>query len=286
MERVDMKTILLLGAAALALMLAGCGSSPVVQSKTPVPTTTAKSGGYYLDDGPEANPPPNLDAIPDAVPKAEPLNPAANRTYVALGTTYTPQTEHQPYSEEGLASWYGRRFNGKKTSSGERYDMYAMTAAHPTLPIPSYARVTSLRTGKSVVVRINDRGPFHSGRIIDLSYTAAYKLGLLGRGSGRVRVERIDPAATDRPEEVPDAGLFLQLGAFGQVENAQKLLDRVKSALGLDDTRARIVHAGALQRVLIGPYSSEDAARADREQVRKRFDLDAVMVRREEQEQS
>ena len=178
-----MKTFSILSISVIVLMLGGCGStppSPAKQSaptKQPAPATTAKSGGYYLDDGPEANPPPNLDAIPDAVPRTEPLHRFANRTYVALGSTYTPQTERRAYSEEGLASWYGRRFHGKKTASGELYDMYAMTAAHPTLPIPSYVRVTALDNGKSVVVRINDRGPFHSSRIIDLSYTAAYKLG-------------------------------------------------------------------------------------------------------------
>jgi rare lipoprotein A len=285
MQNTIMKKMLILGVAAVALTLAGCGSSPV-QTNNPAPSRTVKSGGYYLDDGPEANPPPNLDAVPDAVPKAEPLIPAANRTYVALGNTYTPQTDRQPYSEEGLASWYGRRFNGKKTASGEPYDMYAMTAAHPTLPIPSYARVTLLRTGKSVVVRINDRGPFHSGRIIDLSYTAAHKLGILGRGSARVRVESIDPAASDSKEAVTGEGLYLQVGAFGQIGNAQKLLERVKRELGLDDTHARVVLVGTLHRVLLGPYASEDAARADREQVRERLDLKAVLVRRENQEQS
>jgi rare lipoprotein A len=284
MKNAAMKTILILGVAAMTLT--GCGSSPVVQAKKHVPTQAVKSGGYYLDDGPEANPPPNLDAVPDAVPREEPLNPFANRTYVALGNTYTPLTEHRAYSEEGLASWYGRRFNGKKTSSGELYDMYAMTAAHPTLPIPSYARVTSLSTGKSVVVRINDRGPFHSDRIIDLSYTAAYKLGLLGRGSGRVRVESIDPTAQGKPDEAAKEGLFLQVGAFGQIENAQKLLERVKRVLGLDDARAQVVLIGSLHRVQIGPYAREGDARVDREQVRERLDLNAVLVRREKQEQS
>jgi rare lipoprotein A len=286
MKSAAMKKILILGVAVMTLALVGCGSNPPVQAKNPVPAQTAKRGGYYLDDGPEANPPPNLDAVPDAVPREEPLIPAANRTYVALGNTYTPLTEHRAYSEEGLASWYGRRFNGKKTSSGERYDMYAMTAAHPTLPIPSYARVTSLSTGKSVVVRINDRGPFHSDRIIDLSYTAAHKLGLLAHGSGRVRVESIDPAAQGKPDEVSEEGLFLQVGAFEHIENAQKLLERVKRELGLDDTRVQVVLIGALHRVQIGPYASEGDARVDRDQVRERLDLNAVLVRHEKREQS
>src|SRR5512141_945812 len=184
-----MKTISLLGIAALALVLGGCASTPPAKQASTAP----KGGGYYL----------------------------ADRTYVALGTTYTPQTTRQPYVKEGLASWYGRRFQGKKTSSGEPYDMYAMTAAHPTLPIPSYARVTSLDTGKSVVVRINDRGPFHSKRIIDLSYTAAYKLGYLGKGSARVRVESIDPDTDDNQDKASQDAIYLQVGAFSRADNAR-----------------------------------------------------------------
>jgi len=281
-----MKTILIMGAAAATLALAGCSSGPSAHAKPSPSTATAKGGGYYLDDGPEANPPPNLDTIPDAVPRDEPMHRFANRTYVVLGNTYTPQTERRAYSQEGLASWYGRRFHGKKTASGELYDMYAMTAAHPTLPIPSYARVTSLANGRSVVVRINDRGPFHSKRLIDLSYTAAHKLGYLSQGSARVRVESIDPAANGIQDGPSSEGLFLQVGAFGQPENAQKLLERIKRELGLDDTRIQVVLIGTLHRVQIGPYASEDDARADRAQVRERLDLNAVLVRRERREQS
>jgi rare lipoprotein A len=276
-----MKTILFLALAAAALTLAGCGTSPTTPASKPAPVTTAKKGGYYLDDGPEANPPKNLDEVPDAVPREEPLNPFANRAYVALGKPYTPQTERRPFSEEGLASWYGRRFNGKKTASGETYDMYAMTAAHPTLPIPSYVRVTALDSGKSVVVRINDRGPFHSSRIIDLSYTAAYKLGMLGRGSKRVRVESIDPAASESQGDAPQEGVYLQVGAFSRAENAQHLQQRLKQTLDLDADHARVVLTGSLHRVQLGPYASDDAARADRKRVRERLDLNAVLVRRD-----
>lgn len=280
-----MKTlsIPILGMVAVVLALAGCGSTPSAKQAS----TTPKSGGYYLDDGPQANPPANLDAIPDAVPRDEPLHRFANRTYVALGNTYTPLTERHAYSEEGLASWYGRRFNGKKTASGELYDMYAMTAAHPTLPIPSYARVTALNTGKSVIVRINDRGPFHSKRVIDLSYTAAHKLGFLGRGSTRVRVESIDPAtdpATDpaRDEGTQEGGgVYLQVGAFSRADSAQRQLDRLTRALKLDASRGRVVFNGSLHRVQLGPYPNDDAAYADRTRVRERLDLKAVLVRRE-----
>ncbi len=280
-----MKTLLILGASLTALALAGCSSSPSAHARG-ASTVTASKGGYYLDDGPEANPPANLDSVPDAVPRREPLHRFANRTYVALGNTYTPHTEYRPYNEEGIASWYGRRFHGKKTSSGELYDMYAMTAAHPTLPIPSYARVTALKNGRSVVVRINDRGPFHSNRLIDLSYTAAHKLGYLGQGSTRVRVESIDPAASGIEDEAVRDGLYLQVGAFGQPENAQKLLQRVQSELALDTARARVVLIGTLHRVQIGPYANEDEAQVDRARVRERLDMKAVIVRRERREES
>lgn len=282
-----MKTILILGATLVTLALAGCGSSPTVHANSSSPFAKPKGGGgYYLDDGPEANPPSNLDAVPDAVPRIEPLHRFANRTYVALGNTYTPETVFRAYREEGLASWYGRRFHGKKTASGELYDMYAMTAAHPTLPIPSYARVTALNTGRSVVVRINDRGPFHSNRLIDLSYTAAHKLGYLGQGSTRVRVESIDPAANGTQDEAASEGLFLQVGAFGQPENAQKLLMRVQGEMGIDDARARVVLIGTLHRVQIGPYANEADAELDRARLRERLDMKAVIVRREKREQS
>jgi rare lipoprotein A len=183
------------------LLLAACGALPQRKTATPVTiapaankTTGAPGGGGYLaGDGPGANIPVNLDAVPDAVPKSEPLHRYANRPYVALGKTYTPMTIGGNYTQRGIASWYGKKFNGERTSSGEIYDMYAMTAAHPTLPLPSYARVTNLTNQKSVIVRINDRGPFMNDRIIDLSYTAAYKLGILGEGSAEVEVESLDP---------------------------------------------------------------------------------------------
>lgn len=150
-----------------------------------------RGGGYYLDDGPGCEPPADLAAIPDAVPRAEPLLPRTARPYVVFGREYRPMARLEPYKARGVATWYGRRYHGNPTSSGERYDMYAMTAAHPTLPIPSYARVTNLRNGRSVVVRVNDRGPFLNDRLIDLSYTAAAKLGYIEAGSAQVEVELI-----------------------------------------------------------------------------------------------
>lgn len=176
------------------LVLAACATAP---ERAPA----SKPGGYYLDDGPDPNPPDNLDAIPDAEPKIEPINRLASRPYSVLGRSYRPYTELTPYKARGVASWYGKRYHGQKTSSGEPYDMYAMTAAHTVLPVPSYARVTNLANGRSVIVRINDRGPFHEDRLIDLSYVAAQHLGLLGRGSGLVEVEAIIPGATPSASE-------------------------------------------------------------------------------------
>ncbi|HZN85493.1 MAG TPA: septal ring lytic transglycosylase RlpA family protein [Burkholderiales bacterium] len=166
---------------ALALLLAaGCSSTP---DKRP--------GGYYKDDGPGDSA--KLASIPDAVPRHEPLHRYANRPYEALGKRYVPLTRVGPFEQRGAASWYGKRFHGKPTSSGEAYDMYKMSAAHPILPIPSYARVTNLANGSKVVVRINDRGPFHDGRVIDLSYAAAHRLGYIAAGSARVLVEQVVP---------------------------------------------------------------------------------------------
>lgn len=165
----------------LAIAVAGCSSTG----------GRKKGGGYYKDDGPDANPPSNLDQVPDAVPKIEPYASGANRPYVVFGQRYVPDTSGQAYKKRGTASWYGKKFHGNSTSIGESYDMYAMTAAHTTLPIPSYARVTSMVNGKTIIVRVNDRGPFHSDRIMDLSYVAAYKLGIIGPGSGQVVVEAI-----------------------------------------------------------------------------------------------
>ena len=185
----------------VAAALAGCAS------RAPGPRPGA--------DGPEERPPPNLMQVPDALPRLEPIRDGGpNKPYEVLGQAYEPMRPQARYAEDGLASWYGRKFHGRPTASGEIYDMYAMTAAHKTLPLPSYARVTNPANGRSVIVRVNDRGPFVRGRIIDLSYTAALKLGTLG-GVVAVRVERITPeqiasgawreAATPRAPTVPVA---------------------------------------------------------------------------------
>ncbi|MEP7058894.1 MAG: septal ring lytic transglycosylase RlpA family protein [Caldimonas sp.] len=174
--------------AAAALALVGCGSL-APQSGMPLPGRGAGPVADASRDAPK--PPRDLDRVADAAPRLEPVPPGGpNKPYRALGRDYVPIGEDRPFSERGLASWYGRPFHGRRTASGEVYDMYAMSAAHPTLPIPSYARVRNPSNGREVVVRINDRGPFHPGRIIDLSFTAASKLDVL-RGVAPVEVERI-----------------------------------------------------------------------------------------------
>jgi rare lipoprotein A len=263
----------------LALALAGCSAAP--RGDLPA-ARSAPGGGYYKDDGPGDVIPPNLAEVPDATPKDEPLIPYANRPYEVFGQRYVPLRRVQPYHEQGVASWYGRRYHGKKTSSGELYDMYAMTAAHPTLPIPSYARVTHLASGRSVVVRINDRGPFLGGRVIDLSYVAAYKLGYIGNGSASVEVEAIVPGeplrvAQATPQAAADAapppasaaplhtveapaGLYLQLAAFSAQASAESMRERLARELDWLATQIYVVASGKLYKVQVGPYRSRDDA--------------------------
>jgi rare lipoprotein A len=269
----------------LAAALAGCGTTA---HRPPAPAAGASKSGYYKDDGPGEHVPANLDAIPDAVPRAEPLNRFANRPYTVLGREYVPATSLRPYKERGIASWYGRKFHGEKTSTGEVYDMYAMTAAHPTLPLPSYARVTNVANGRSVVVRVNDRGPFLHHRIIDLSYAAAHRIGIAQKGSGEVDVEAILPGATAlvaaaplpplaatpaqlaampsalvEPAPAPGAaaGYVVQLGAFSNYVNARNFLDHVQNQVAGARVEVRIRQVDGLFRVYVGPYAERDEAR-------------------------
>jgi peptidoglycan lytic transglycosylase len=277
------------------LSLAACTSSPTR------PEAARKPGGYYLDDGPGDNPPANLDQIPDAQPRVEPIKASTARPYTVFGQTYVPMTQLAAYKARGTASWYGKRYHGQPTSSGELYDMYAMTAAHPTLPIPSYARVTNLRNGKSVVVRINDRGPFHSDRLVDLSYAAAYKLGIIAWGRDVVEVEAIIasderqtaaltpsaptanvPAAapTLEPLEQEPAGAYVQLGAFSTRQNAQSFLLRMRAELGWLSDSIVIYGREGLYRVHAGPYADRDQATRVAERLEQSTELRPVIITR------
>ena len=173
----------------LAAFLSACSSAPARRGSS----SASSAGKFYLNDGPLDFDPETVRKTPDAVPRKEPLNQWAMKPYTVLDKTYYPMTRLAAFRQEGVGSWYGRRYHGKPTSSGEVYDMFSMTAAHPTLPLPSYARVSNPDNGKSVVVRVNDRGPFLHDRVIDLSFAAAYRLGYAAAGSGRVVVESIVP---------------------------------------------------------------------------------------------
>jgi rare lipoprotein A len=292
------RQVVILALAALAL--AACGSAPQRTAETrstPAPiedrvvgpaAAPAATGGYLAGDGPGADAPTNLDEIPDAVPKSEPLHRYANRPYVALGKTYTPLTAQGNFKERGIASWYGKKFHGQRTSSGEVYDMYAMTAAHPTLPIPSYVRVTHTASKKSVVVRVNDRGPFLHERVMDLSYTAAHKLGIVGNGSSEVEIESVaanadtnilakaEPVQSkplEKAEIAPDStssaalaavnsNIYLQLGAFKTQEAADSFVAKMRAELGEIGKQISVFIKDGLTRVHIGPYASQSEARS------------------------
>jgi len=227
----------------LALLLAGCSSTP-----------------YKTPPVPELPPPGDIDAIPEPIPKAEPRSARGNPPfYTVLGRRYFVLETSQGYLERGVASWYGPGFHASTTSNGERYDMYAMTAAHKTLPLPAYVQVTNLRNGKSVVVRVNDRGPFKDGRIIDLSYTAASRLDMLKDGTTFVEVRALTPEQKTKPPAPPQTpqALYVQAGAFGTKENAQRLQERLR-AQGVDKSFVREdeVNGRTLYRVRVGPIPS------------------------------
>lgn len=261
----------------LFALLVACQSIPEPERPAPTPAPApaqTKGGGYYLDDGPGENIPPDLDRIADATPRAEAPHRFANRPYSVMGRDYVPVSSAEGFRQRGMASWYGRRFHGQKTSSGEIYDMYAMTAAHPTLPIPSYVRVTSVSNGRSVVVRINDRGPFLHDRIIDLSYAAAHRLGYIQKGSTLVEVETALPDAADAP------GLYVQLGAFSARANAEALRNRIaQEAPELADL-LNIVAGDNLFRLVLGPYKSREEADRAGAQAGSRFDLQPRVITR------
>ena len=293
MKTGNMNILKCIAGLAMIVSMTGCG----IFSKSPPPAigptgASAGAGGFYKDDGPGLFAPSNLEEIPDAVPRMEPLLSGPMRPYVVLGKGYVPMTRLEPYKDRGIATWYGRRYHGKPTSSGEAYDMYAMTAAHTVLPIPSYVRVTNLANKKSVVVRVNDRGPFIGNRLIDLSYTAAYKLGLATAGSGMVEVEVIIPGSPEpgktsgaSPNIAPAAvqpvapakpmatGFFVQLAAFSSKENADAYLQKIREQKELQGEPLQIRENAGLFRIHAGPYPSDAAARQSAERVARLLNI-------------
>ena len=337
-----------LSSAIAVALLAACGGTPGRGSPdrpapaieaSPLPSSPPRKpavvqkrgGGYYKDDGPGDDIPENLDEIPDAEPRVEPLHRFANRPYIVFGKAYTPDTRVRPFRQRGIASWYGKKFHGQKTSTGETYDMFAMTAAHPTLAIPSYVRVTNTGNGKSVVVRVIDRGPFHAERIIDLSYAAAHRLGYINQGSTPVEVESIladesrpqvlaarpsvtparpalpvlaeaerdeiellaarlaasEPATAQAAESATPPRtasgrneIYLQLGAFSNLDNAESFRAHVSRELDWVSERIQTVSARGIFRVHLGPYASRAEGEKVAERIRQSFGTKPVFVLR------
>jgi rare lipoprotein A len=314
-------------AACSSTKIDGPATQPRAEAPQPVQPTRppAKGGGYYLDDGPGDGAPTDLDKLPDAEPRNEPAHRFANNPYVVFGVTYTPMRDARGYRQRGIGSWYGRRFHGQRTSSGEPYDMYAMTAAHPTLPIPSYVRVTNVANGRTVVVRVNDRGPFLHNRVIDLSYAAAYRLGYVQQGSAMVEVEAVfagtptqvasvatdvqarqDPPAagsagvaasaaaaaattaavastqTSAPPPVPVAaepgGVFVQLGAFSALDNAESARQRMSTQLAWLDKPVEVYRRDGLFRLHVGPYRDRTEARRVADQIGATLEMKPSIV--------
>ncbi len=274
----------------LSLILAACSSVPPKPEPPPAPpasTETPTDNGApgsdryarQQDTAPSeaAAKAKEVSRLPEPVPKKEPLSPYGNPdTYTVYGVTYHVLSSAKGYDKVGIASWYGAKFHGYRTSSGEPYDMYRFTAAHRTLPLPTYARVTNLENGKSVVVRINDRGPFNPSRIIDLSWAAAVRLDMIKKGTAKVRVEALTaPDKNNQPDTMstavraaldsppPDhasqqgghAGLYLQAGAFRGLQHARQLEKQLHEQLKLPVTIRR-PDSGSLYRVWLGPFAT------------------------------
>jgi len=263
----------------LSGFLAGCGhrqtTRPQTQS-TPHPAPT-HNGRYAQDHDSTPSEVPDVSKIPEPVPKNEPRSQYGNKSpYSVLGETYRVLPNCADYVERGLASWYGNKFNGYTTSNFEKYDMYAYSAASKVLPLPCYVRVTNLQTGRSAIVRVNDRGPFVSNRIIDLSYVAAIKLGVWPQGTAMVEVRGIDPEHPQRnlepqrsatvpvsPQKMPKPELYLQVGAFADAGNAEHAAAKVRAArVGEVHVVAASVDGKTVHRVRLGPL--RDADEADR----------------------
>lgn len=265
-----------------AILLAGCAAPP---GKTV--DGGDGDGGYYGGDRPPAHLPVDPAAVADAVPRWEPPSATGNRPYTALGKRYQPLASAAGYVARGTASWYGQKFHGRRTSSGELYDMFAMTAAHPVLPLPTFARVTRLDNGKSVVVRVNDRGPFLHGRIIDLSYIAAHKLGIAAHGTGQVEVRALTPpppdAAVDTGASTPPAAaqFMLQVGAYSDPANAMRMLDKLQSAgypAAIHAAAGGAAETSPIHRVRVGPYPTADAAQPTRRTLEQLLKFPVALV--------
>ena len=245
--------------------------------------STTRKGGYYSDDGPHSRPQ-DVSQVKEPIPRSESLSKHGNKPYIVFGKSYHPLKDATGYSRKGIASWYGKKFHGRRTSNGEKYDMYAMSAAHKTLPLPSYVRVRNLDNNRSVIVRVNDRGPFLHNRLIDLSYAAAHRLDIIRTGTGRVEVTAItsgqrysDRARTETiGNTAGNTGdrIYLQVGAFSSQENASNLSSSLQTKL--DQTvfvQEGQIENGTVYRVRIGPMADIETGQALADALRDSHDL-------------
>lgn len=245
---------------------------------------------------------PNMPLETSVTPRLEPIVKGTTRAYIVNGETISPMAEiNTPFVQTGHASWYGKKFHGRRTASGEPYDMFKLTAAHRTLPIPSYVRVTNLSNGKSLTVRVNDRGPFGRDRIIDLSYAAAKQLDIIQHGSAQVEISLIDPSqagtpiqttSTDTAKPVVTApagaaatsleatGVYVQVGAFGQEENADRLKQRIFNAVPETQSLLNKVYNGKMFQIVLGPYPDHALATQAANLMRDQLQLPALIFSR------
>ena len=272
----------------ITFFLIGCQSiDPLFEENKP---KVKESGAYYLDDGPDKNPPENLDKILDAQPKYEALSKRANRPYVAFDKKYVPMKKIIPFEEEGYASWYGKRYHGKKTSIGETYDMYQMTGAHKTLPLPCYIKVTNLKNKRSVIIRVNDRGPFIDERIVDLSYAAAHRLKIIKKGSELVKIEMVNPSLaikalkeTNETNETSSAEtsikyFYIQAGAFSNEENAAYLMNKLSRIKFRNSLNIKKLSKNSLHLVAIGPYDNKQIAEQALKDISQKIQLNSFII--------
>ena len=263
----------------IALCLAGCQTNNVEKNSEDPVTDSKSKGAYYLDDGPEEVIPENLSSIPNAIPKKEPLNKFSNRPYKVFGKTYYPMTSLKPYTATGYATWYGKKYHGNKTSIGEVYDMYKMTAAHKTLPLPCYVKVTNLKNDKTVIVRVNDRGPFVKDRIIDLSYAAANRLEIIEKGSELVKVELIDLDEKVKVSKI-NKQIYIQAGLFSDEKNANNLINKIKKLGTVKNENIKKIKNEDQFQVLIGPFKNNQKAKIKKDELSDNFFINGFIVKR------
>ena len=263
----------------IALCLAGCQTNNVEKNSEDPVTDSKSKGAYYLDDGPEEVIPENLSSIPNAIPKKEPLNKFSNRPYKVFGKTYYPMMSLKPYKATGYATWYGKKYHGNKTSIGEVYDMYKMTAAHKTLPLPCYVKVTNLKNDKTVIVRVNDRGPFVKDRIIDLSYAAANRLEIIEKGSELVKVELIDLDEKVKVSKI-NKQIYIQAGLFSDEKNANNLINKIKKLGTVTNENIKKIKNEDQFQVLIGPFKNLPYAKIKKDELSDNFFINGFIVKR------